>query len=185
MDVGHSSKKQLLFDSKMPLARVENLSQLYSRPGFLLRRAHQISVSIFEESCADLNLSPAQYAVLITLQDLPKVNQGDVARAIGMNKVTVSQVVQGLEVRGWITRTTEPGDRRSRQLMLTRTGKNVVKRAAAMVQSAYDVLMAPFSEAERKLLKQLLQRAVHELEPYARTPFEPALHQAANTVRTI
>src|SRR5256885_12122509 len=33
---------------------------LYQRPGFLLRRAHQISVGIFEEQCRPLGLTPPQ-----------------------------------------------------------------------------------------------------------------------------
>ena len=41
---------------------------IYQRPGFLLRRAHQISTAIFERSCAHLGLTPAQYGVLSVLR---------------------------------------------------------------------------------------------------------------------
>lgn len=157
----------------MPSAPVENLSQLYQRPGFMLRRAHQISVAIFEESCAQLGLSPAQYAVLVALRELPGAAQGQLARVVGMNKVTVSQVVKVLEERGWVTRTTGAGDRRCRQLVLTRSGKSTIRRAAGMVQQAYDTLMSPFDATERELFTQLLRKAVCELEPHARAALEP------------
>lgn len=157
----------------MPVAPVENLSQLYQRPGFMLRRAHQISVAIFEDSCAQLGLSPAQYAVLVALRELPGTAQGQLARVVGMNKVTVSQVVKVLEERGWVTRTTGADDRRCRQLVLTRAGKSTIRRAAGMVQRAYDTLMSPFDATERDLFTRLLRKAVRELEPHARAALEP------------
>lgn len=140
----------------------------------MLRRAHQISVAIFEESCAQLGLSPAQYAVLIALHELPGAAQGQLARVVGMNKVSVSQVVKVLEERGWVTRTTGSGDRRCRQLMLSRSGKSTIRRASSMVQQAYDTLMSPFDDTERQLFTELLRKAVCQLEPHARAALEPA-----------
>jgi len=152
---------------------VERLSQLYSRPGFLLRRAHQIYVAIFEANFERLALSPAQYSVMIALHDLHGINQGDLAKAIGMNKVTVSQIVQALEVRGWIARKQTDADRRRRQLTLTAAGQRALKQTADMAEATYAEQMAPLTEPERQRLFKLLQRIVDELEPRARTPFEP------------
>lgn len=159
----------------MPSVPVENLSQLYARPGFVLRRAHQISVAIFEECCVKLALSPAQYAVLIAMNDLPGASQGDVARAVGMNKVTVSQVVKALEERGWVKRKTGTSDRRCRQLVLSRSGRNAVARSGVMVQRAYETLMSPFDEEERRTFSRLLGKIVNELGPHARARLEPVL----------
>ena len=39
----------------------ESLTRLYARPGFLLRRAHQISASVFEDECRSVGLTPAQF----------------------------------------------------------------------------------------------------------------------------
>jgi DNA-binding MarR family transcriptional regulator len=159
-----------LYMSNQP---VERLSQLYSRPGFLLRRAHQIYVAIFEANFERLALSPAQYSVMIALHGLHGVNQGDLAKAIGMNKVTVSQIVQALESRGWITRKKADIDRRRHQLALTRAGQRALDQTAEMAEATYAEQMAPLSEPERQRLFKLLQRIVDELEPRARTPFEP------------
>jgi DNA-binding MarR family transcriptional regulator len=152
---------------------VERLSQLYSRPGFLLRRAHQICVAIFEENFERLALSPAQYSVMIALHDLRGVNQGDLAKAIGMNKVTVSQIVQALESRGWITRKKMDSDRRRSQLKLTPAEQRALDKTAEMAEATYAEQMAPLSEPDRQRLFKLLQRIVDKLEPRARTPFEP------------
>ncbi|OZI37114.1 hypothetical protein CAL29_01400 [Bordetella genomosp. 10] len=159
--------------TSMPAQHVERLSQLYSRPGFLLRRAHQIYVAIFEANFEKLSLSPAQYSVMIALHDLHGVNQGDLAKAIGMNKVTVSQIVQALEARGWITRKKAEIDRRQRTLTLTAAGRRALNQTAKMAEATYAEQMAPLTEPERQHLFALLHRIVDELEPRARTPFEP------------
>ncbi|WP_059413179.1 MarR family winged helix-turn-helix transcriptional regulator [Cupriavidus basilensis] len=158
----------------MSTTEVERLSQLYSRPGFLLRRAHQISVAIFEDSFAALELTPSQYAVLIALHNIERASQNDVARALGVNKVSVSQVAQSLEERGWVTRETSADDRRQRQLALSAKGRKALSRSMEMADAAYDALMAPFDAAERRQFIALLQRVVTSLEPRARTPFAPA-----------
>jgi hypothetical protein len=44
------------------------LQRLYSRPGFLLRRAHQISAAVFEDECRAVGLTPAQFGVLTVLR---------------------------------------------------------------------------------------------------------------------
>ena len=47
----------------MPDSSAELLQLLYLRPGFLLRRAHQLSVGLFEEGCRELSLTPPQYGL--------------------------------------------------------------------------------------------------------------------------
>ncbi|MCB2037617.1 MAG: MarR family transcriptional regulator, partial [Ottowia sp.] len=52
---------------KPPAASESSLDMLYQRPGFLLRRAHQLSVALFDLHCGALNLTPPQYGVLTVL----------------------------------------------------------------------------------------------------------------------
>lgn len=81
---------------------------LYARPGFLLRRAHQISVSLFESACSELGITSGQYAVLTILRTDCILDQSSVARSIGLDKVTVSLLLRGLEIRGLIDRRVQP-----------------------------------------------------------------------------
>ena len=72
-----------------------HLSDMYQRPGFLLRRAHQISAAIFEAACADLELTQAQYGALTVLASEPGIDQTRLARALAFDKVTVLRVLRG------------------------------------------------------------------------------------------
>ena len=73
-----------------------DLSRLYARPGFLLRRAHQISAAVFEDECRAVGLTPAQFGVLTVLRASPGMDQSSLARALGFDKVTVLRVLRGL-----------------------------------------------------------------------------------------
>ena len=77
----------------------QSLARLYARPGFLLRRAHQISAAVFEDECRNVGLTPAQFGVLTVLQASPGLDQSSLARALGFDKVTVLRVLRGLEAR--------------------------------------------------------------------------------------
>lgn len=79
---------------------VTALRKLYSRPGFLLRRSHQIALGIFMEKCASTGLTPPQHGVLIAAGERSGSSQSDVARLLGFDRATIEQFVKGLEARG-------------------------------------------------------------------------------------
>src|SRR4051812_18103774 len=106
-----------------------NLSRLYARPGFLLRRAHQISAAVFEDECRDLALTPAQFGVLTVLRAHPGLGQSSLARALGFDKVTVLRVLRGLQARGLVARGPVAGNRRNVSVMLTAEGTAVLRVA--------------------------------------------------------
>ena len=97
------------------------LARLYARPGFLLRRAHQISAAVFEDACRPLALTPAQFGALTVLQAHPGLGQSSLARALGFDKVTVLRVLRGLEARGLVKRDPAAGHPRKVSVALTPT----------------------------------------------------------------
>ncbi len=146
---------------------------LYERPGFLLRRSHQISVSIFERACADLSLTPAQYGVLSIVDAQPAIDQTRLARALALDKVTVQRVLKGLQARGLCVREPAAPGRRQMAVTLTTAGRALLQQARMPVQQAYRELLSPFSEAEQATLVALLQRLTEVLEREARSSFVP------------
>lgn len=149
---------------------------MYQRPGFLLRRAHQISASIFEDACAAVDLTQAQYGALTVLASEPGIDQSRLARALAFDKVTVLRVLRGLEQRGLVTRAMSQTNRRQMVVRLTPAGKRVRKQAEQPVQEAYARLMAPLDARERKVFIQLLQALTDGLNTEARASFVPLPH---------
>jgi DNA-binding MarR family transcriptional regulator len=159
------------------------LSRLYARPGFLLRRAHQISAAVFEEACRDLALTPAQFGVLTVLQAHPGLGQSSLARALGFDKVTVLRVLRGLEGRGLVDRGPSAANRRNVCVSLTAQGARLLQQAQKPAEKAYKRLMGPLDRQQQDQLLYLLQLLTGELEEEARAAFvpptAPAVRQAA------
>lgn len=155
--------------TKMP----QSLARLYARPGFLLRRAHQISAAVFEDACRELALTPAQFGVLTVLEAHPGMGQSSLARALGFDKVTVLRVLRGLQARGLVTRGPAEENRRNVCVALTTEGERLLRQAQKPAERAYRRLMAPLDRAQQEQLLELLQLLTGGLEEEARAAFVP------------
>jgi DNA-binding MarR family transcriptional regulator len=149
------------------------LIEMYERPGFLLRRAHQISAAIFEGSCAELSLTQAQYGALTVLSLEPGIDQTRLAKALAFDKVTVLRVVRGLQERGLIAREVSASSRRHMAVRLTPAGIRLLKKAEVSVHEAYNRLMAPLDAPQREQFIALLQQLTDGLGEEARAAFVP------------
>ena len=156
-----------------PQKPLTTLSRLYARPGFLLRRAHQISAGVFEDECKELGLTPAQFGVLTVLQAHPGLGQSSLARALGFDKVTVLRVLRGLQARGLVTRCPAETNRRNMMVALTPAGEDVLEQAQKPAERAYKRLMAPLAKDQQDQLLYLLQLLTGELDEEARAAFVP------------
>lgn len=156
-----------------PVKTPATLSRLYARPGFLLRRAHQISAAVFEDECREVALTPAQFGVLTVLRSHPGLGQSSLARALGFDKVTVLRVLRGLEARGLVSRTPAADNRRNVSVSLTPTGCDVLEQAQKPAEKAYKRLMAPLDKGQQAQLIKLLHLLTGELEGDARAAFVP------------
>jgi len=157
----------------LPAKPPTTLSRLYARPGFLLRRAHQISAAVFEDECRELGLTPAQFGVLTVLKSHPGLGQSSLARALGFDKVTVLRVLRGLETRGFVARAPAPSNKRNIAVALTDAGHAVLAQAQRPAEKAYKRLLAPLDRDQQAQLLDLLQLLTGELEDDARAAFVP------------
>jgi MarR family transcriptional regulator, lower aerobic nicotinate degradation pathway regulator len=149
------------------------LARLYARPGFLLRRAHQISAAVFEDECRDVGLTPAQFGVLTVLNSHPGLGQSSLARALGFDKVTVLRVLRGLETRGFLVRRPAPDNKRNVSVSLTTAGHAVLAQAQRPAEKAHRRLLAPLDKSQQTQLMELLELLTGELEDDARASFVP------------
>lgn len=150
-----------------------SLARLYARPGFLLRRAHQISAAVFEDECRSVGLTPAQFGVLTVLRASPGLDQSSLARALGFDKVTMLRVLRGLEARGLVARSPAPANRRNLSIVLSPAGEALLEEAEKLAEQAYQRLMAPLNPEQQAQLVELLQLLTDGLEDHARAAFVP------------
>lgn len=151
----------------------ESLTRLYARPGFLLRRAHQISAAVFEDECRAVNLTPAQFGVLTVISASPGLDQSSLARALGFDKVTVLRVLRGLEGRGLVARGQAPANKRNLSVVLTPEGEELLAQAQQPAQAACHRLLGPLDEQQQAQFLNLLKLLTDGLQQHARAAFVP------------
>ena len=160
------------------MARPTTIEDLYARPGFLLRRAHQIAVGIFVEECAAHKLTPPQHSTLIVIGHCPGIDQAALARAIGFDRATIGHVVEGLEARGLLRRQNSRADKRRKTLVLTPRGRALMRRAASAIERTSERLLAPLDPNDRGMFVELLLQLAGALNESSRSPVTaPAVEQ--------
>jgi len=152
------------------MARPITLDDLYARPGFLLRRAHQIAVGIFVDECAPYKLTPPQHSTLIVIGHCPGIDQAALARAVGFDRATIGHVVEGLEARGLLRRQNSQADKRRKTLVLTPQGRALMRRAASAIQRTSERLLAPLNPDDRRTFVGFLLQLAGELNESSRSP---------------
>jgi MarR family transcriptional regulator, lower aerobic nicotinate degradation pathway regulator len=129
---------------------------LTRRPGFLLRKAHQVAVAIFMEEAGHLALTPPQHNVLTAVRCCPGWSQADIGRVVGYDRATVGAVLAGLEARGLVRRAAGPGNRKT--VSLTPDGRTLLSTAQKVTERINERVVAGLSEAQRRQLVKLLTR---------------------------
>ena len=96
----------------LPADTVHSDMPLWGRPGYLLRRLHQIHYALFFEECAGFDITPVQYGLLTTLSVNPDLDQNSLARELGIDRTNVADVLNRLARRGLLERRRSPDDGR-------------------------------------------------------------------------
>lgn len=158
------------------------LDGLYRRPGVLFRRAHQIAAGIFMQECAALALTPPQHSTLYVIGRQPGLNQAEIARALGFDRATIGQIIEGLATRGLIDRSNSTGSKRDKALTLTPAGRELLRAAEQPVRIMSERLLSPLTPGERMLMIELLLKVTTSLNSESRTPLTvPRAARAADT----
>src|ERR1043165_5450885 len=122
-----------------PMVSPKNsLDALYGRPGFMLRRAHQIAVALFLEQTGELGITTTQFGILHLLKHSPGLDQITVAKLLGLDRSTTGMVLEKLEKAGLVGRVVGKSDRRKRSLKLTPAGERMLKRLAGPARRAQE-----------------------------------------------
>lgn len=143
---------------------------LTERPGFLVRRLHQIHLALFAEECAPFNVTPVQFSIMSVLQQQPQLDQGNLAYEVGVDRTTLANVVARLESRGLLTRTQGRTDRRLKHVRLTARGQRLLARMEDAALRAHERTVEPLSPRQRAVFLGALRRLVDAGNEYGRAP---------------
>lgn len=141
---------------------------LWSRPGYLIRRLHQIHIALFLEECKSAQLTPVQYGLLTALSIRGELDQVSLAEDLGLDRTTVAEVLSRLEGRKLLARKSNPNDRRAKLARITPKGRALLAEMFVPMQRAQDRLCAPLSQKERDVFMATLVRLIEVNNDYGR-----------------
>ena len=97
-------------------------------------------------------LTRPEWRLLATLGQYGTMTATEIGRHSSMHKTKVSRAVMALEVRRWISRKADAGDRRVEHLTLTKNGEAAYREMVPLAREFEAALMKRMSDKDRKAL---------------------------------
>jgi DNA-binding MarR family transcriptional regulator len=140
-------------------------SQLDQSPLHLLHRVRQCAGELFQTEMSGLNLTARQYVVLVAAADKDGSSQQDIIDSTGIDRSTVSQVVQIMIRKGYLKRRRTREDARAYAITLTPYGRDVLKASEPIVGRIDEALVAALPAARASIFVDSLRTIVGAFDP--------------------
>lgn len=137
-----------------------DLAELSGALGYALRRAQLAVFEDFTARFAALDLTPAQFSVILVIGLNPGRKQTEIARSLGIQRTSFVVMLDHLERRGLAERRRSAADGRSHAIFLTEAGSALLDKARLMQVEQERALVEAVGEEEHALLLILLGRVL-------------------------
>lgn len=115
----------------------------------LLHRAGQCAGDVFSEQVVTGNLTPRQFAILLTISQEEGLSQTDVVERTGIDRSTLADIIRRMLKKGLIRRRRTRHDARVYAVRLTDEGRSALTAAEPAAVQADARLLAALPEAKR------------------------------------
>jgi DNA-binding MarR family transcriptional regulator len=161
---------------------------LNSSFGFLLHDIARLMRKRFDQRARSLNLTRAQWQVLVHLARHEGINQAGLAEILEIEPITLGRLIDRMADAGWVERRSDPTDRRVRRLYLTAKAEPVFKRMRALGDETRAEALAGLSQGERDQLTATLvniRSNLSDRNPTDRAPADQNLAAPAKLARPL
>jgi len=133
------------------------LGVLDERLGYFVRRLQVWVFQDFIRRLSSLDISPAQFSVLVVISANRGLSQAELAATLNIERARLVRLLHLLERRGLTQRLPSPGDGRRHALRLTPRGQKVLARAKALAAQHEAALKHKLGPARYQLLLATLR----------------------------
>ena len=140
-------------------------SGIESHLGYWLRRVSNHVSGAFARALETKHASVAEWVVICRIGAQPGITPGEIAETLELTRGAVSKIIDKLEAKKWITRSTKPEDSRAQLLSLTRSGTRILPQLARIADENDREFFAVLGPAESAALRRLLGKlaAFHKI----------------------
>jgi DNA-binding MarR family transcriptional regulator len=137
---------------------------LEESPGFLINKlAHVMHVDL-DRRLKVHGVTLSQWKLLLQLWRCEGRSQVELQELLGLERATITGLVQRMVAQGWVQRRTDPHDRRVQRVFLTERGRALEPIANSLVEEVSMQVLEGFSADEREFFMRLLVRALGNVE---------------------
>ena len=129
-------------------------------PGFLLNQASRLLSHQIEQTLKPAGLTIQQFGLLRIIAAEGPITQNVFAAKYNVDRTTVTEIVDGMEERGLVSRQKSAKDRRCNDLFLTPGGKRLLARAQKMVEKTNQQFLSALSAGEWNELRESLVKLI-------------------------
>lgn len=118
----------------------------------------------FDRMAGQLDVTAAQWAVLITLYNKDAKTPGELARFIGIDGAAITRLLDRLETKGLIERQAHDSDRRALSIELTQAARRLTPKLAEISWSENRRFLKRLTEKEGEQFMKLLRKMAQAVD---------------------
>lgn len=130
------------------------------RLGYLLKHAALRYSELTSAKLAPIGIAPQEWAALNCLDDQHGHSQKEVAELLGIDRTTMVTLIDQLQTKGWVERRPHPEDRRKNTVVLTKKGREMLRRGARVIDECERRFLAALGEPAAEQLKNGLHTVI-------------------------
>jgi DNA-binding MarR family transcriptional regulator len=136
---------------------VIDLGALNGHLGYFIRRVQIWIFQDFIRRLAAIDVSPAQFSVLVVISANAGLSQAELAATLGIERARLVRMLHKLEERGLTQRLPSSADGRRHELRLTRDGQKLLGQAKALAAQHESALQEKLGSEQHRVLLDLLK----------------------------
>jgi len=133
------------------------LDALESHLGYFIRRVQVWVFKDFIRALAVIDISPAQFSVLVVISANPGLSQAELAATLGIERARLARLLHRLQGRGLVRRLESSDDGRRHALQLTSQGRTLLTRAKTLAARHERRLIEKLGAERHSMLLQSLR----------------------------
>ena len=145
------------------MSKDKSAERLERSPIHLLHRAGQCAGDIFQAEMSTGDLTPRQYAVLVTVAHNEGLSQTNLVDRTGIDRSTLADIIRRMLKKGLIQRRRTKEDARAYAVKLSEEGWKTLKSAEPLAKRIDDKIMAALPNSSRERFLQDLNVIVAAL----------------------
>ena len=143
------------------------ITKLDRSPIHLLHRAGQCAGDIFQEKLGPTDLTPRQFAVLVTVAQNEGLSQTNLVEKTGIDRSTLADIVRRMLKKNLLQRRRTREDARAYSVKVTEEGWRTLQSVDPIAMSVDEIVLSTLSNDDREHFLDSLNKIVTALSSMA------------------